>query len=71
MKSSGFWNSFSGVIIDGGVVIIGGLPSSCGFIVAVPAEIVVTNGVASMTNDFTNAVADTCNGPLSTNRFVS
>ena len=39
--------------------------------VATPAEIVVITGVASMTNDFMNAVADTCSGPLSANNCTS
>ena len=42
--------------VVGDAVITGG-SSSCGLIVAVPAEIVATIGVASMTTDFTNAVA--------------
>ena len=65
MKSSGFWNS-SGVVI-----ITGSSMPSPGRMVAVLAEMVVITGVASMTNDFTNAVADTCSGPLSANNRTS
>ena len=61
MKSSGFWNS-SGVTITGD-----GLSPTSGLIVTSPAEMVVTNGFASITNDFTNAVAETCIGPLFAN----
>ena len=52
-------------------MITGGSSPSSDFMVVVPAEIVVTNGVASITNDFTNAVADTCSGPLSANNGTS